>query len=91
MRNVDVMQVRAMLKEILMTDGGNRGDISAIMTIGTPAMGSLHLSGPLELREILLAVEQASPASEGAMRLNDDSWNKLESIYSLRVVEPLFA
>ena len=91
MRNVDVMQVRAMLKEILMADGGNSTDINAVMTIGTSAMGSQSLSGPMELTAVLEAVEQAAPAGEGAMRFNENIWEELESIYTSRVVSPLFA
>ena len=91
MKNVDVMQVRAMLREILATDGGTSEDVSAVMTIGTPAMGSLHLTGPSELRSVLEAVEQASPASEGAMRIEEQDWQRLELVYAERVLGPLFA
>jgi hypothetical protein len=91
MRNVDVMQVRAMLKEILMIDGGSADDITAVMTIGTPAMGTRLLNGPSELTAILEAVEAAAPDKEGAMRFNDANWEELQTIYAKRVVTPLFA
>lgn len=91
MRSVEVMQVRAMLKEILATTGADTEDVSAVMTIGTPAMGLQRLHGPLELGSVLSAVEKAAPAAEGVMRLNDNAWRQLESTYSRRVVQPLFA
>ncbi|HEX7963210.1 MAG TPA: hypothetical protein VF466_01325 [Candidatus Saccharimonadales bacterium] len=91
MRNVEVMEVRAMLKEILATTGGTPEDVSAVMTIGTPAMGLQRLSGPKELAPVLKAVEHASPASEGTIRIEEGTWRQLESAYSRSVVEPLFA
>ena len=91
MKNVEVMEVRAMLKEILATTGGTPEDVSAVMTIGTPAMGLQHLSGPAELDPVLKAVEHASPASEGMISIAEDTWRQLESAYSRRVVQPLFS
>jgi hypothetical protein len=91
MKNVEVMQVRAMLKEILATTGGTPEEVSAVMTIGTPAMGLQRLAGPEELSPVLRAVEHASPASSGTIRINEATWRQLESTYSRRVVQPLFA
>jgi hypothetical protein len=91
MKNVEVMEVRAMLKEILATTGGSPEDVSAVMTIGTPAMGLQRLTGPEELNPVLRAVEHASPASEGTIRIKEDTWQQLESAYSRRVVQPLFS
>jgi hypothetical protein len=91
MKSVKVMEVRAMLKEIMATTDASPEDVSAVMTIGTPAMGLQRLSGPAELGAVFQAVEHASPASEGTMRLNDNAWRQLESTYSRRVVAPLFA
>jgi len=80
-----------MLKEILVTTGANTEDVSAVMTIGTPAMGLQHLNGPEEIGSILSAVEKASPADAGIISLDDTAWRQLESAYSRRVVQPLFA
>lgn len=91
MRDVEVMEVRAMLKEILAVSNASSEDVGAVMTIGTPGMGLQHLHGPKELGAVLKAVEHASPADEGIMRINESTWNQLESVYSRRVVQPLFA
>jgi hypothetical protein len=91
MKSVKVMEVRAMLKEIMATTNASAEDVSAVLTIGTPAMGLQHLSGPIELSAVLAAVEHASPAAEGTLRLDDTAWQQLESSYSRRVMQPLFA
>ncbi|HSW99785.1 MAG TPA: hypothetical protein VLH38_01990 [Patescibacteria group bacterium] len=91
MRDVEVMQVRAMLKEILAVSDASPEDVGAVMTIGTPGMGLQHLSGPKELGAIFEAVEHASPADEGTMSITEAAWLQLESVYSSRVVQPLFA
>ncbi|HSX35023.1 MAG TPA: hypothetical protein VLF62_05240 [Candidatus Saccharimonadales bacterium] len=91
MKSVEVMEIRAMLKEILATTDATPEDVSAVLTIGTPAMGLERLSGPAELSTVLKAVEHASPASSGKMRITEDTWRRLESEYSRRVVQPLFA
>ncbi|HSW98954.1 MAG TPA: hypothetical protein VLF71_03895 [Candidatus Saccharimonadales bacterium] len=91
MKRVQVNEVRAMLKEIMASTNASPDDVSAVLTIGTPAMGLLHLSGPSELSAILAAVEHASPAEDGTLRLDDTAWHQLENSYSRRVVTPLFA
>ena len=91
MKSVQVMEVRAMLKEILAATDATPEDVNAVMTIGTPAMGLQRLNGPTELSTILAAVEHASPATEGTLRLDDAAWRQLQITYSRRVVEPLFA
>ena len=91
MKSVQVMEVRAMLKEIMASTEASLEDISAVLTIGTPAMGLQHLSGPVELSAVLAAVEHASPAAEGTLRLDDTAWHQLESSYSRQVVARLFA
>jgi|GEM_PF-2943147 len=91
MKDVEVMEVRAMLKEILAVSDASPEDVGAVMTIGTPGMGLQRLSGPEELGAVLEAVEHASPAARGVMRINETVWQQLESVYSRRVVQPFFA
>jgi hypothetical protein len=91
MKSVEVMEVRAMLKEILATTKAKPEDVDAVMTIGTPAMGLHRLTGPAELGTVLQAVEHASPASGGVMNIADAAWRQLQSTYSQRVVQQLFA
>jgi len=91
MKSVKVMEVRAMLKEIMSTTDASPDAVSAVMTIGTPAMGLEHLSGPSELSAVLAAVEHASPAEAGTIRLDETAYSQLQTAYARRVVQPLFA
>lgn len=91
MKDVELAQVRAMLREIVATSGNNGNDVEAVMSLGGSVTPEQRATS-VELNDMLQVVKEAMPSLHGGMlRLNEKEWRHIEDVYYQRVMQPLFA
>lgn len=92
MKSIELVQVKAMLREIVATSGNNGGDVKAVMALGEPADNvQPEIMNLGEFNDVLRTVQKAIPSMRaGIVMLNEAEWKRLEQLYHYRVIKPLF-
>lgn len=92
MKNVELAEVRAMLREITAVSGNDERDVAAIMSLGIPEKTQADPLGQRDLDQAMQAVRKALPDMRaGVLKLNNADWQKIEELYYHKVMQPIFS